>query len=104
MPRTAVQEILREIDGLVPEDRLALDRELARRLDGKWKLEAAKARKKARARKIDQETIDRVIERRRKPVSPRQLVRLLDELANGPPSPKSLPADFSRTDIYDDHD
>jgi hypothetical protein len=32
-----------------------------------------------------------------------EIERLLDELASGPPG-KVLPPDFSRADIYDDHD
>src|SRR5437868_1903689 len=35
--------------------------------------------------------------------TPEELDRLLDELSSGPPG-KVLPADFSRADIYDDHD
>jgi hypothetical protein len=35
--------------------------------------------------------------------SPAEFERLLNELAVGPPLP-ILPADFSRADIYDDHD
>jgi hypothetical protein len=35
--------------------------------------------------------------------SPEELDRLLDELSSAPPG-KVLPADFSRADIYDDHD
>ena len=65
MGKMAVRGILRDIDGLRDEDRIALDRELARRLAGEWKLEAAQARKSARVRKISQEVIDCAIERRR---------------------------------------
>ena len=35
--------------------------------------------------------------------SPEEAERLLDELSSGPPG-KVLPPDFSRADIYDDHD
>ena len=35
--------------------------------------------------------------------SAEEIERLLDELASGPPG-KVLPPDFSRADIYDDHD
>ncbi|MEI8194877.1 MAG: hypothetical protein WCI73_03095 [Phycisphaerae bacterium] len=65
MSKTAVREILREIEGLVDEDRMTLERELSRRLNGQWKLEAGKARKAARGRKITQKVIDRTIEQRR---------------------------------------
>ncbi len=41
---------------------------------------------------------------RHKKLSPEALDRILDELANGPRPARSLAADFSRTDIYDDHD
>jgi hypothetical protein len=36
-------------------------------------------------------------------LSAEELDRLIDELSSGPPG-KVLPADFSRADIYDDHD
>ena len=65
MNKTAILGILREIDSLVDEDRISLDRELSRRFAGEWKLEAAKARKTAKVRKIDQKAIDQAIERRR---------------------------------------
>jgi hypothetical protein len=65
MPKALVQELLHEIDNLIPADRLTLERELARRLEAEWKIESAKARKTARAQKIDQKRIDHVIERRR---------------------------------------
>ena len=65
MIKAAVREILREIDGLVTADRMSLERELSRRLAGEWKLEAQKARQAAKRRKVDQQVIDRAIERRR---------------------------------------
>ena len=37
-------------------------------------------------------------------VSLEEFDRVLDELAALPPGPGSLPADFSRADIYVDHD
>jgi hypothetical protein len=61
----SVKEILREIDSLDDDDRLKLQRELARRLERQYADEAAKARKTARRRRISQSTIDRAIERRR---------------------------------------
>ena len=40
----------------------------------------------------------------RKPVSVAQLERLLEELSAGLPNLPPLPHDFSRADLYDDHD
>jgi hypothetical protein len=65
MSRAAVRDILNKIDALDDEDRLKLERELARRLEKEWGKEVGKARKIARRRGINQATIDRVIERRR---------------------------------------
>ncbi len=65
MSKAAVKEILREIDALVDDERVALELALARRFERKWRVEAGKARKVAKTRKIDQKTIDRVIERKR---------------------------------------
>ena len=61
----SVEEILSEIEALGEEDRLKLERELARRLDDEWQREAAQARVIARSRGIDQAAIDQAIERRR---------------------------------------
>jgi hypothetical protein len=36
-------------------------------------------------------------------LSAEELDRLIDELSSGPPG-KVLPADFTRADVYDDHD
>ncbi len=36
MPKTSVQEILRDIEALPESDRLLLEQELARRLDAEW--------------------------------------------------------------------
>jgi hypothetical protein len=44
------------------------------------------------------------IPRKRKPLSPESFDRILNELADGPSPAKSLPADFSRANIYHDHD
>jgi hypothetical protein len=65
MSKAAVKEILREIDALVDAERITLELELARRFERKWSVEAGKARKIAKVRKIDQKTIDRIIERKR---------------------------------------
>ena len=61
----ALKEILQDIEALGDEDRLKLEKALARRLEKQWTSETLKARKTARRRKIDQAAIDRAIERRR---------------------------------------
>jgi hypothetical protein len=61
----SVKEILREIACLDDEERLELQRALARRLEREFADEAAKARKIAHRRGITQATIDRALERRR---------------------------------------
>jgi len=61
----SVEEILLEIEALGEEDRLKLERELARRLEDEWKREASAARATAQSRGIDQAAIDQAIERRR---------------------------------------
>ncbi len=65
MPKGTVQDILREIEALSEDDRLALEQELSRRLDAQWEREAEQAREQARQRGIDQAAIDRAIEQRR---------------------------------------
>ncbi len=65
MPKASVQEILREIEALPEDDRLALEQELTRRLDDEWGEEAGQARQEARRRGVDQAAIDRAIDRRR---------------------------------------
>ncbi len=60
-----VKELLQVIDALPEEDRLALDRAMARRLEKDWDKETSLARKIAKKRKITMATIDRVIEKRR---------------------------------------
>ena len=61
MNETAVQEILHKIDQLAEEDRLVLEQRLAERAEREWQQEAVEARKRARARGIDQAHIDQVI-------------------------------------------
>jgi hypothetical protein len=65
MSRAAVNEILQQIEKLDERDRLALEREMARRLEKQWTKETAKARKIAKSRGITQAVIDEMIERRR---------------------------------------
>ena len=63
--KTAVKAIIQKIDALEDQDRLALEQELARRLEREWTKEATQARKEARRKGIDQAAIDRAIELRR---------------------------------------
>ena len=65
MPRASVEDVLREIESLSEEDRLALDERLAERLREEWERQAQAARDEAQRRGIDQTAIDRTIERRR---------------------------------------
>jgi hypothetical protein len=65
MPRASLDDILREIEALSDEERLALDRQLANRLEQQWQRESALAREEARRRGIDQAAIDLAVERRR---------------------------------------
>ena len=66
MSTLSVKDILKGIETLEPADRLKLEKELARTwLNSAWRVEAGKARRVARRRKIDQKTIDSVIEQRR---------------------------------------
>jgi len=57
MSQTTVEDILDQIKKLPDEDRLLL----AQQEDQEWREEAAKARKLARNRGIDQEAIDRAV-------------------------------------------
>lgn len=65
MSRSTVESILHDIEALNEEDRLHLERELARRFEAQWTDEAAKARGEAARRGIDQAAIDAAIEQRR---------------------------------------
>jgi hypothetical protein len=65
MCQAAVKALLEEIEGLGAKDRLALERELARRAEAAWRVEAGKARRTAKRRNITQVVIDRAIEQRR---------------------------------------
>ena len=47
---------------------------------------------------------DSLKESERKPLAPRKLDELFDSLSRGLPNLAELPADFSRADIYSDHD
>ncbi len=63
MSSTAVHRVLDRIKQLSAEDRLLLDRHLAQLEEGEWQQEAATARRIARERGIDQEAIDRAVDR-----------------------------------------
>lgn len=65
MSKVSVEDILREIEALSDEERLALDEQLAGRLQEQWEHEADAARDEARRRGIDQVAIDQAIEHRR---------------------------------------
>lgn len=65
MSRASVEDILRDIDSLTDEERLALDGQIAQRLEAEWERETAKARDEARRRGIDQAAIDGAVERQR---------------------------------------
>ena len=58
MNRATVDDILDRIKQLPAEDRLLLDELLAKQEDQEWREEAAKAKKLARNRGIDQGAID----------------------------------------------
>jgi len=61
----SVRAILDEIEALPEPDRLALERELSRRLDAQWQDEVHSARQTAQKQGIDQQQIDAAIARRR---------------------------------------
>ena len=65
MSRSAVIEILQQIDALPQRDRLRLEQELAARADREWKSLAREARAQARRGGIDQAKIDRAVEQTR---------------------------------------
>ncbi len=61
MSQAAVYEILERIQQLPAEDRRLLDDLLAQQEAAEWREEAARARRIAREKGIDQETIDRAV-------------------------------------------
>lgn len=65
MATAAVENILRKISALSARDRLALDRQLARRLELQWQEQIEPVREEARRRRIDQAAIDNAIQRHR---------------------------------------
>jgi ABC-type taurine transport system substrate-binding protein len=63
----AVHEILERIQRLSAEDRLLLEEYLAEQAEAEWQREAEEARRLAREKGIDQEAIDRAVEKVRFP-------------------------------------
>ncbi len=63
MSAAVVHEVLDRIKQLSVDERLLLDKLLAELEEEEWQREAAIARRSARERGIDQEAIDRAVER-----------------------------------------
>lgn len=63
MSATTVHEIVDRIKGLPTEDRQLLDELLAQLEDEEWQEEAARARREARDRHLDQTAIDQAVYR-----------------------------------------
>jgi hypothetical protein len=61
MSQSAVEDILKMIDGLSVTDRETLERQLFERADAEWRQDANIARAEARARGIDQAAIDQAV-------------------------------------------
>ena len=67
MSAIAVQDIIEQIKQLPESDRLLLERRLTELADSEWRQTANQAREDARAKGIDQTTIDRAIDDLRRP-------------------------------------
>ena len=67
MGKSAVRDILSQIERLPEADRALLESELYLRAEAQWQREATAARKLARQRGIDQAAIDRAVEQVRYP-------------------------------------
>ena len=65
MSQSTVQRILHEIDSLSESEREQLDVRLEQRAEAEWRQEAERARREAKARGIDQATIDETIRQHR---------------------------------------
>ncbi len=63
MSAAVVHKVLDRIKQLSDDDRFLLDRLLAELEEEEWQREAACARRSAQARGIDQEAIDRAVDR-----------------------------------------
>jgi hypothetical protein len=65
MSQTSVQQILDLIDRLSDGDRELLEQQLADRAEAEWRGEVEEVRRQAKARGIDQATIDEVVRKHR---------------------------------------
>jgi hypothetical protein len=65
MSHPTVDHVFELIEQMSGDDRLMLEKRLARRLDAEWDEAVAENRRIARERGITEETIDRAIHRRR---------------------------------------
>lgn len=65
MSQSAVQDILKMIDGLSESDRAVLEQHLAERAEAEWHSEAETARRQAKERGIDQAAIDEAVRKHR---------------------------------------
>ncbi|MCP5119263.1 MAG: hypothetical protein GY953_51330 [bacterium] len=63
MSAAAVHQVFDRIKRMSAEDRILLDRLLARLGEEEWRREAESARRMARERGVDQEAIDRAVDR-----------------------------------------
>ena len=61
MSQSAVQNILKMVDGLSASDREILDQQLSERAEAEWCSEAEAARQQAKERGIDQAAIDEAL-------------------------------------------
>ena len=65
MSHPTVDHVLELIEQMPEEDRLAFEKRLSQRLEAEWDEAVAENRRVAQERGITEETIDRVIRRRR---------------------------------------
>lgn len=65
MSQSAVDDILKMIDGLSQTDRAVLEQQLSERAEAEWRSEAEVARKQAKERGIDQAAIDEAVRKHR---------------------------------------
>jgi len=65
MSQSAVQDILKMIDGLSATDREVLDQHLSERAEAEWRREAETARQQAKERGIDSAAIDEAVRKHR---------------------------------------
>jgi hypothetical protein len=65
MSQSAVDDILKMIDGLSETDRVVLEQHLSERAEAEWRSEADAARREAKTRGIDQAAIDEAVRKHR---------------------------------------